>query len=329
MKIFRIGILSLLLIAVFLTGCTSTAEVLPTPIATIALPSPTAAETAIPPILLTDGLGTEVSLPKPAARIVSLGASNTEILFAIGAGDLLFGCDQFSDYPEEAKPLATISAGYGTLDVESIKALEPDLVLAAEIISAEQVQAMRSLGLTVFYAANPASLPEGLFDNIRTVGTLTGRAAQAEDLIALQQTRFRSVTEKTGAVSSTPLVFFELDGTDPARPFTAGPGTFIDMLIDLAGGRNLGATLTSGWAQISAEEIFRQDPELILLGDTAFGVTPGSLADRPGWQNLAAVKNGAVYAIDSNLVLRPGPRLIDGLERMASFIHPELFPGTS
>ncbi len=326
MKILRNTILLLLLLSAFLTGCAPTAEVLPTRAATSALPSPTATATAIPPILLTDGLGTEVSLPGPAARIVSLGASNTEILYAIGADDLLFGCDQFSDYPEKAKALATISAGYGTLDVESIKALEPDLVLAAEIISAEQVQAMRALGLTVFYIANPTSLPEGLFHNIRTVGALTGRVTQADELIALQQARFQSVMEKTAAASSAPLVFFELDGTDPARPYTAGPGTFIDMLIGLAGGRNLGAALTSGWAQISAEEIFHQDPDLILLGDTAFGVTVESLAGRPGWQNLTAVKNGAVYAVDSNLVLRPGPRLIDGLEAMAALFHPEIFP---
>jgi iron complex transport system substrate-binding protein len=114
---------------------------------TAALPSPTATQTKLPPIRMTDGLGTEVSLPGPASRIVSLGPSNTEILFAIGAEDLIVGADLSSDYPEEAKSLASISASsYGTLDVESIKALEPDLVLAAEILSSDQVQGMRSLG---------------------------------------------------------------------------------------------------------------------------------------------------------------------------------------
>ena len=118
-------------------------------------------------------------------------------------------------------------------------------------------------------------------------------------------------------------MFFELDATDPARPYTAGPGTFIDMLITLAGGRNLGASLSSGWAQISAEEIFRQDPQIILLGDTAFGATPEAVAERPGWGNLTAVKTGKVFPIDSDLVLRPGPRLIDGLETMVSLFHPD------
>lgn len=323
MKRMRYAILVSLLFAALAAGCAPPAESTPVPTLTAALPSPTATATVSPSIHLTDGLRTEVTLPGPAARIVSLGASNTEILFAIGADDLLLGCDQFSDYPAEAQTLAVISAGYGTLDVETITSLEPDLVLAAEIISAEQVQAMRALGLTVFYIANPTALPEGLLANIRTIGELTGRIDSAEQQIAGLQSRFDAVAERIAKTDTEPLVYFELDASDPARPYTAGPGTFIDMLIGLAGGRNLGASLASEWAQISAEEIFRLDPDIILLGDTAFGITVESVADRPGWQNLTAVQQGAVFALDSDLVLRPGPRMVDGLEIMADLLHPE------
>jgi iron complex transport system substrate-binding protein len=256
-------------------------------------------------------------------HIVSLGPSNVEILFAIGAQAQIAGCDLSSDYPPEAKPLAVI-ADYPTLNVESIVALQPDLILAAEIISPEQIQALRALGLRVFYLANPASLPDGLFANIRNIGALTGRTPQAETVIAGLKSRFDAVREKT-AGASAPLVYFELDATDPARPYVAGPGSFVDMLIRLAGGRNMAAALSSSWAQISAEEILHQDPDVILLGDTGFGVTLASVATRPGWKNLKAVKSGSVYAIDSNLVLRPGPRLADGLEIMARRIHPEIF----
>jgi len=319
----RIHILFGIILAAALAACSPAAAPSSTFPPTAAQPSRTATVTELQPVRLTDGLGTEVTLAGPAARIVALGPSNTEILFAIGAQDLVVGADQSSPYPEAAKSLATISAGYGTLDVESIKALEPDLVLAAEIISAEQVQAMRALGLTVFYVANPASLPEGLYANIRAIGELTGRSAGGEDLTASLRTRFDAVAGRVAGAAEKPLVFFELDATDPARPYTAGPGTFIDMLITLAGGRNLGASLSSGWAQISAEEIFRQDPDIILLGDTAFGATPEAVAGRPGWGNLAAVKTGKVFPIDSDLVLRPGPRLIDGLETMVALFHPE------
>jgi iron complex transport system substrate-binding protein len=318
-------------LAIFLSGCTSAPSAQPTPtqISPTATPSTTlpAAPTATATpatIRLTDGTGTEITLPGPAVHIVSLGASNTEILFAIGARDQIAGCDLSSDYPAEAKPLAVI-ADYPTLNVESIVASQPDLVLAAEIISPEQVQALRLLGLRVFSLANPTSLPEGLFANIRTIGALSGRMPQAEALIAGLQSRFDTVREKAAKATSTPLVYFELDASDPARPFVAGPGSFVDMLVRIAGGRNLGAALSSSWAQISAEEILSQDPDVILLGDTGFGVTLASVAARPGWKNLKAVKSGSVYGVDSDLVLRPGPRLADGLEIVARRIHPEIF----
>jgi iron complex transport system substrate-binding protein len=332
MNIFRRLIAFAACFAVFLYGCASAANSLPsanltialtpTPIATTAAPPTATATTAV--IRLTDGMGTEVELPGPAARIVSLGPSNTEILFALGARDQIAGCDLTSDFPAEAKPLAVI-ADYPTLNVESIIALQPDLILAAEIISPEQVQSMRSLGLKVFYLANPTSLPDDLLTNIRAIGTLTGKSPEAETVIAGLQSRFDAVKQKSAAAASTPVVYFELDATDPARPYIAGPGSFVDTLIHLAGGRNLGAGLSSSWATISAEEILREDPDIILLGDTGYGVTVESVAGRPGWKNLNAVKNNAVYGIDSNLVLRPGPRLADGLEIIARRTHPEIF----
>jgi iron complex transport system substrate-binding protein len=295
-----------------------------TPTQTFTVPAPPTATATTAAIRLTDGTGTEVELPGPAVRIVSLGPSNTEILFALGAQAQIAGCDLTSDYPAEAKKLAVI-ADYPTLNVESIVALQPDLVLAAEIISPEQVQSMRSLGLKVFYLANPKSLPDDLFANIRAIGTLTGKGPETETVVTGLQSRFDAVKQKSARATSTPVVYFELDATDPARPYVAGPGSFVDTLIHLAGGRNLGAGLSSSWATISAEEILREDPDIILLGDTAYGVTVESVAGRPGWKNLKAVKNGAVFGIDSNLVLRPGPRLADGLEIIARYLHPEIF----
>jgi iron complex transport system substrate-binding protein len=164
-----------------------------------------------------------------------------------------------------------------------------------------------------------------LYENIRTIAAFAGKSAQAETLIADLQARFVAVKREVAKAADAPLVYFELDATDPLSPYTAGGGSFIDMLITLAGGRNLAAGLPE-WAKISAEEILRQDPDLILLADAAYGVTVESVSQRPGWRNLAAVKNEAVYAVDPNLVMRPGPRLADGLETLAALIHPELFP---
>lgn len=332
MTISRRSFVVAVFLAIFLYGCASAGNLHPsltpptilTPTPVVTMPAPPTATATSTAIRLTDGTGTEVELPEPATRIVSLGPSNTEILFVLGGQGQIAGCDLSSDYPPEAKKLAVI-ADYPILNVESIVALQPDLVLAAEIISPEQVQSMRSLGLKVFYLANPTSLPDDLFANIRAIGTLTGKRSEAETVITGLKSRFDAVKLKSAGATSTPVVYFELDATDPARPYVAGPGSFVDTLIRLAGGKNLGAGLSSSWATISAEEILREDPDIILLGDTGYGVTVESVAGRPGWKTLNAVKKNAVYGIDSNLVLRPGPRLADGLEIIARRTHPEIF----
>jgi iron complex transport system substrate-binding protein len=121
-----------------------------------------------------------------------------------------------------------------------------------------------------------------------------------------------------------PTVYYELDASDPANPYTAGPGTFVDLLISRAGGLNIASELEGQWVAISMEQLLVADPAVILLGDAAYGETPEKVAARPGWDALAAVRNGQVFAFDDNLVSRPGPRLVDGLEALAKLLHPEL-----
>lgn len=284
-----------------------------------------AAEANIEPIILTDGLGNSVELAGPAQRIVSLAPSNTEILFAIGAGGQVVGRDSFSDYPEAAFEVTDIGGGFAELDMETIISLEPDLVLAADITAPEQIQALTDVELTVFALANPIDLP-GMYDNLRTVAMLTGHEAPTESLIVSLEERVTAVTEKIVTVEEKPLVFYEIDGTDPNAPWTTGTGTFVDTLINMAGGENVAAVLEGSWIQISIEELIVQDPELILLGDALWGgVTPEAVAEREGWDGLTAVQSNNVYPFDDNLVSRPGPRLVDGLESMAQFLHPDLF----
>ena len=121
-------------------------------------------------------------------------------------------------------------------------------------------------------------------------------------------------------------MFYELDSTDPNAPWTSGPGTFIDTMIRAAGGENLGATLEGAWLQVSLEELIRRDPQVIILGDyTLGGVTLEMVMERLGWQGLQAVQEQRIYIFDDNLVSRPGPRLLDGLEALAKLLHPALF----
>lgn len=285
--------------------------------------TPTTAPAAEAPLTFTDGLGREVTLNGFPKRIVSFAPSNTEILFAIGAGDQVVGRDALSDFPEEAIAVTDIGSTFESLNTELIVSLEPDLVLAAEINTTEQVKQLEDLGLTVYYLKNPLTLEE-MYGNLELVAELTGHQEEAVALIESLKARVAAVDEKIAPISSRPGVFYELDATDPAKPYTAGKGTFITQLIDRAGGYNIASDL-DGYPQMSLEQVVAADPAFIILGDARYGVSPESIAQRPGWENLSAVKNENVLPFNDDLVSRPGPRLVDALEELAKLLRPELF----
>lgn len=289
---------------------------------------PTTAPTDTPqptltPITVTDGRGVEITLDEPAQRIVSLAPSNTEIVFAIGAGETLVGRDELSDYPPEAQSVTSIGQTYGELNTEAIVSLEPDLVLAASITDSTHIEALEDLGLTVFMVANPQEF-EGLYENLRTVGTLTGHEEGAEALVENLQDRVAAV--RTVVDGADPVSFFyEIDASDVNAPWTTGTGTFTHRILTTAGGENIAADLES-WAQISLEEIIVRDPEVIIFGSGPFvPTTVDSLKERPGWGQLTAVQEDRVYEINTDLLDLPGPRLVDGLERAAEILLPERF----
>ena len=290
-----------------------------------ATPLPTATQVPTPePLVFTDGLGRMVTLAEPAQHIVSLAPSNTEILYAVGAGAQVIGRDEFSNYPQEATSLPSIGGSFGGYNAEAIVNLKPDLILAAEINTPEQVKTLEDLGLTVYYLSNPKDL-EGMYQNLLLAAKLTGHEAETGKLVETLKGRVAAVEEKLASVTDKPSVFYELDSTDANAPYTTGPGTFMDLLIRMAGGNNIGSALDSPWAKISLEELVVQDPDLIILGDSNYGVSAETVAARAGWADLSAVKAGHVYPFNDDLVSRPGARLVEGLEELAKLIHPELF----
>ncbi len=196
-------------------------------------------------------------------------------------------------------------------------------MLASSLNTPEQVKALEDLKLTVFVLANPTNL-EGMYANLATVGTLTGHSADAQKLTGTLQDRQKKIVDAMAAKKTVLKVFYELDACDPAKPFTVGANTFIDLLIKLAGGENIGAKLKGDYPQISQEELLAQNPDIILLGDGAYGITAEQVAKRAGWSTLKAVKDNKIFTFDDNLVSRPGPRLVEGLETLAKLIHPEL-----
>jgi len=322
MKKNTIGLwLILSLVTIFvLSACGGAETAVSTPVPTV---EPTVA--APESLTFTDGLGNTIELAGPAQRIISLAPSNTEILFYVGAGDQVVGRDSVSDYPEAALDVADIGGGFGELAMETIIDLQPDLVLVADITAPEQIKALTDVGLTVYALPNPTTLPD-MFANLRTIAQLTGHEAETEVLVSDLEARVTAVADKIATATDKPLVFYEIDSTDPNAPWTAGAGTFVDTLITMGGGQNVGAAMADAWGQLSVEELLVQDPDVILLGDYTWGgVTPEDVAGREGWQGLTAVQNNTVYTFDDNTVSRPGPRMVDGLEAMAKVLHPDLF----
>ncbi len=277
------------------------------------------------PVVVKDGEGQDFRLEKAAQRVISLAPSNTEILYAIGAGKQVIAREDFSNYPEEVKSLPSVGGNTGKYNLEEIAKLQPDLILASPLTATDVVQSLKAITPNVFVVPNPKDM-DGLYTNLKTVGTLTDHLAEAEKLAGQLSERVKAVREKIAPLSNAPKVYYELDATDPTKPWTAGPGTFIDLLIGMAGGHNIGSSLQGEWAQISQEELIVQNPDIILLGDSLYGgIKPESVAARPGWKDINAVKNSRVLEFNDDLVSRPGPRLVQGLEELAKILHPEAF----
>jgi len=263
----------------------------------------------------------ELPVEGEAKRIVSLAPSNTEILFALGLGDRVVGVTEFCDYPEQAQGIEKVG-GFMDLSVEKIVSLAPDLVLGIEGVPGV-VAKLQEVGIAVL-VLQPTDL-ESIYHTIELVGQAAGAEEAAQALIASMQEKVEAVTAKVQGVEERPKVFYELDATDPAKPYTAGPDTLHDQFIRLAGGVNIAGKADMPWVQFSTEEIISQDPDIIVLGDPNYGVTAEDVAQRPGWEVITAVRNGAIYPIDDNLISRPGPRVVQGIETLTRIIHPDQF----
>ena len=226
---------------------------------------------------IVDDLGREVNISSVPQRIVSLAPSNTEILFALGLADKIVAVTDMCDYPAEAR--AKPKLGGFEPNLEQIVAFGPDLVLAIGGYP-DLVSQLESKGLIVI-ALQPKDL-QGILTDIELVGQITGTETRASELVGDARQRIDSVVER---VKGTPRrrVFFELDASaDSSTPWTAGPGSFAHALIELAGGENVAQDAPAPWVQFSAEEIVRSDPQVIILADARYGVTPDIVTKRPG-----------------------------------------------
>lgn len=283
-------------------------------------PSP-AASVATPryPLTVTDDRGTQVTFTGPVARIVSIAPSSTEIVFALGAGDRMVAVDDFSDFPAEAKALPKVG-GFRT-SPEKILSFQPDVVLATTTGNLAPALEAQGVRVVVF---EPSDF-DGVYRNIAVLGKVVDREDEARRLVDRMRQRISAIGEKARSLTPKPRVLHELDASDPTKIYVAGPGNFVDAMIQVAGGTNVASGAQSKFPQLSVEEIIRSNPEVIVLSDAAFGATPEVVAARPGWSALDAIKKDRVYPIDPDIVSRPGPRLADGVEAYAKLLHPQAF----
>jgi iron complex transport system substrate-binding protein len=269
---------------------------------------------------LVDDLGREVPVPEAPGRIISLAPNLTEILFALGLSERVVGVTKFSDYPEEAKQKPTVGT-YISQNVEKIIALKPDLILSTFGGNREDtIVRLEKLGLPVY--VTKATTIGDIFVMIKTVGRITNTEVRATELVSDLENRVAAVIDSVKD-SPRPLVFLQVN----AKPLmTAGGNTFHHQVIELAGGKNLAGSSPIRYPQYSIEDVIQRGPDVILISTMdRSGLFQRQKAAWMQWQEIPAVRTNRVYFLDSDLVDRASPRIVEGLERMARLIHPERF----
>lgn len=257
------------------------------------------------------------------ARIISMAPSITEIVFGLGLGDNVVGVTDFCDYPPEALKKRRIG-GVVNPSMETIVALDPDLVLALPSATHESLfRSLRLLGIRVVTLPNDTL--DQLFGAIRRIGETTGREAEAEFMTGELRAAIEGVREKVGDAPRRKVMF--VVGSEPL--FVAGGGTFINEIIEVAGGENIARNSMSKYPQIGIEEIVSRAPDVILYTSLNFELTrEQEKAAKKLWSaypSIPAVKNGEIHGLVADHVTLPGPRLAIGVLETARAIHPEKF----
>lgn len=267
-----------------------------------------------------DDLGRKLYLAKPPDRIVSLAPSVTEMVFALGAGDRVIAVTEFCDYPSEVAQKPKIGGTRPSL--ESLVALKADLILTPRaFIDPALIDRLDQLKISTYVME--AKTVEDVLSHLHTLGRILERASAATQLVSEMRRRIRHIKERT-ATLPRPRLLYVLN----SQPLmTVGPGSFIHQLIELAGAENIGAVTGQAYPRISMEEVLKQNPDVIIfpVGDSE-GIPELEQQQWERWQGINAVRTRRLYQIDSRLVDRPGPRIVEGLERLAGLLHPEVLP---
>jgi len=275
--------------------------------------------TAAAALSITDQTGRRLMIDAPPRRIVSLVPSVTEILFAIGAQDLLVGVTDFCDYPPAARQKQSVG-GMLTPSLETIVALRPDLVVATRAGNREEIFAQLAALRIPVYVVNPTRVADAL-DLITRLGALTGHERAAATLRASLWARIDAVSARVKTLPRRRVLY--VLWPDPL--IVPGAGGLVSELLVLAGGDSVTADAGEPYPRVSLEAAIARSPQVIILASHGSGLGPMAREMWERFSSLPAVKEGRLYTADGDLLHRYGPRMVDGLEQLARLIHPEAF----
>ena len=269
-------------------------------------------------VTVTDMMGREISLDQPATRVIALSAADCEVLFAVGAGDLLVGRGEYCDYPAQVLDVPAVQSGMET-NIEQIIALAPQVLLMSAMAQTEdQVKQLEAAGIKV--VVSDAKDIAGVYSAITMIGALTGHDTEAAAVVSGMQGTLDALAARAGELEGK-SVYFEVSPLQYGL-WTAGKGTFMDEIATMLGLKNVFAD-ASGWAEISEEQVLQAHPDVIVTIAMYFGEgqTPtDEILSRPGWQDVTAVKNGDILNLQNNELSRPGPRIADGAVALFDFV---------
>ncbi|MBQ8144720.1 MAG: ABC transporter substrate-binding protein [Butyricicoccus sp.] len=276
--------------------------------------SPAAPEAAIQ---FTDMTDREIKLDAPASRVIALSAADCEIIYALGAEDVLIGRGEYCDWPAEVLDVPAVASGRET-NIEQILSLDPDVLLMADMDQTEeQVAQLENAGITV--VVSDADDINGVYQSITNTGAMLGKDAEAAALEKNMKDTFSSIAETAEGHGET--VYFEVSPLQYGL-WAAGADTFMNEIAEMMGLTNIFADV-SGWCEVSEEQVIQRAPDYIVTVSMYFGEGPTPVEEilsRAGWESIPAVADNKILNLANNELSRPGPRLADGAQALCDFI---------
>ena len=273
---------------------------------------------AMAEVSVTDMMGREIKIEEDVERVVALTAADCEILYALGAGNLLVGRGEYCDYPAEVFDVPSVQSGYDT-NIEQIIELQPQVLLMGTMAqSEEQIEQLENAGVHV--VVSDAQDIEGVYTAIEMIGTLTGKDDEAAAIIEDMKQGFAELAVEPSDDPET--VYFEVSPLEYGL-WAAGTGTFMDEIANLIGLKNV-FDYVEGWGEVSEEQVIERNPDYIVTITMYFGEGPTpeeEIESRAGWEKITAVENHAILNLQNNELSRPVPRLVEGAKMLYDFVY--------